>query len=61
VLTLRWFSRARLTKSIAQDQTVIGRAAVAAVRMVEEGKAPEKFWVLEQSDIVRMGRDEWRE
>jgi hypothetical protein len=29
--------------------------------MVEEGKAPEKFWVLEQSDIVRMGRDEWRE
>lgn len=45
---------------VAQDQTVIGRAAVAAVRMVEEGKAPEKFWVLEQSDIVRLGRDEWK-
>jgi hypothetical protein len=29
--------------------------------MVEEGKAPEKFWVLEQSDIVKLGRDEWRE
>ncbi|KAI4755823.1 hypothetical protein E4T52_02252 [Aureobasidium sp. EXF-3400] len=45
----------------AQDQTVIGRAAVAAVRTVEEGKAPEKFWILEQSDIVRLGRDEWKE
>ncbi|CAD0082209.1 unnamed protein product, partial [Aureobasidium vineae] len=44
----------------AQDQTTIGRAAVAAVKMVEEGKAPEKFWVLEQSDIVRIGRDEWK-
>jgi hypothetical protein len=29
--------------------------------MVEEGKAPAKFWVLEQSDIVRLGRDEWKE
>ncbi|KAM6477507.1 major facilitator superfamily domain-containing protein [Trichoderma sp. SZMC 28011] len=45
----------------AQDQTIIGRAAVAAVRVVEEGKAPAKFWVLEQSDIVRLGRDEWKE
>ncbi|KAI4748252.1 hypothetical protein E4T50_01432 [Aureobasidium sp. EXF-12298] len=45
----------------AQDQTVIGRAAVAAVRAVEEAKAPEKFWILEQSDIVRLGRDEWKE
>ncbi|KAL1306943.1 hypothetical protein AAFC00_005583 [Neodothiora populina] len=44
----------------AQDQTIIGRAAVAAVRTVEEGKAPAKFWVLEQSDIVRLGRDEWK-
>nr|POE74054.1 protein fmp52-2, mitochondrial [Quercus suber] len=45
----------------AQDQAIIGRAAVAAVRMAEEGKAPAKFWVLEQADIVRMGRDEWKE
>ncbi|KAL7785670.1 major facilitator superfamily domain-containing protein [Trichoderma afarasin] len=45
----------------AQDQKIIGRAAVAAVRIVEEGKAPAKFWVLEQSDIVRLGRDEWKE
>jgi hypothetical protein len=48
-------------RSVAQDQTVIGRAAVAAVRLVEGGKAPEKFWILEQSDIVRLGRDEWKE
>ncbi|UKZ81760.1 hypothetical protein TrVFT333_009533 [Trichoderma virens FT-333] len=45
----------------AQDQKIIGRAAVAAVRMVEEGKAPARFWVLEQRDIVRLGRDEWKE
>jgi hypothetical protein len=30
------------------------------MKMVEEGKAPEKFWVLEQSDIVRLGRDDWK-
>jgi hypothetical protein len=29
--------------------------------MVEAGMAPEKFWVLEQTDIVRLGRDEWKE
>ncbi|KAL7929484.1 NAD(P)-binding protein [Trichoderma chlorosporum] len=45
----------------AQDQAIIGRAAVAALRMVEEGKAPARFWVLEQLDIVRLGRDEWEE
>nr|POE75126.1 protein fmp52-2, mitochondrial [Quercus suber] len=31
----------------AQDQAIIGRAAVAAVRLVEEGKAPVKFWILD--------------
>ena len=46
---------------MAQDQTILGRAAVAAVRMAEEGKTPAKFWVMEQLDIVRLGRDEWRE
>lgn len=44
-----------------QDQKVIGRAAVAAVRIAEEGKAPSKYWVLEQADIVRLGRDEWKD
>lgn len=44
-----------------QDQTIIGRAAVAAARVAEEGKAPAKFWVLEQADILKLGRDEWKE
>lgn len=44
-----------------QDQTIIGRAAVAAARIAEEGKAPSEFWALEQADIVRLGREEWKE
>lgn len=44
----------------AQDQTIIGRAAVAAAQMAEEGKAPSKYWVVEQADIVRLGRTEWK-
>ncbi|KAJ6181149.1 hypothetical protein N7519_011610 [Penicillium mononematosum] len=46
---------------VGQNQATIGRAAVAAARMAEEGKAPSKYWVLEQADIVRLGRDEWKE
>ncbi|KAK9311856.1 protein fmp52-2, mitochondrial [Lipomyces starkeyi] len=46
---------------IGQDQTIIGRAAVAAARMAEEGKAPSKYWVVEKADIVKFGRDEWKE
>jgi len=44
-----------------QDQSTIGRAAVAAARMAEEGKASSRYWVLEQADIVRLGRDQWKE
>ncbi|KAF7177308.1 hypothetical protein CNMCM7691_005198 [Aspergillus felis] len=44
-----------------QDQTVIARAAVAAARMAEEGKAPSKYWVVEMGDIVKLGRDGWKE
>lgn len=44
-----------------QDATVIARAVITAARMVEEGKAPEKFWVLEQADVVRLGRTEWKD
>ncbi|OQD73565.1 hypothetical protein PENDEC_c014G02445 [Penicillium decumbens] len=50
-----------LQDKIGQDQTIIGRAAVAAARMAEEGKAPSKYWIAEQADIVRLGRDEWKE
>jgi len=47
--------------SLGQDQSIIGRAAVATARMVEEGKAPSKYWVVKQSDVVKFGRDEWKE
>ncbi|KAL8797320.1 MAG: hypothetical protein Q9195_000474 [Heterodermia aff. obscurata] len=44
-----------------QDQVVIGRAAVAAARIAEEGNAPARYWILEQADIIRLGRNEWKE
>lgn len=50
-----------LTLTSAVDQKIIGRAAVAAVRLAQEGKAPSKYWVLEQADIIKYGRDEWKE
>ncbi|KAK0617349.1 hypothetical protein B0T14DRAFT_538913 [Immersiella caudata] len=34
---------------LGQDALVIARAAVHAARLIEEGKAPEKYWVLEGS------------
>ncbi|GAP92926.1 putative protein mitochondrial [Rosellinia necatrix] len=43
----------------AQEDEVVARAAVKAAMLAAEGKAPSKFWVLEQNDIVRLGRDEW--
>jgi hypothetical protein len=50
-----------LTIHAGQDQTVIGRAAVAAARIAEEGKAPSKYWIVEMDDVVKLGRDEWKE
>jgi len=44
---------------LGQDAEVIPRAAVKAAELAKEGKAPKKFWVLEQSDIVRLGMTEW--
>ncbi|KAF3061396.1 Protein fmp52-2, mitochondrial [Daldinia childiae] len=43
-----------------QDAEVIGRAAVRASVLAAEGKAPSKYWVLESSDILKLGRDEWK-
>ncbi|ROT36589.1 FMP52 protein [Sodiomyces alkalinus F11] len=48
-----------LQDSVGQDHDVIARAAVRAAQLVAEGKAPSKYWVLEQADIVRLGRTEW--
>ncbi|KAI4720572.1 hypothetical protein E4T48_03207 [Aureobasidium sp. EXF-10727] len=36
--------------------TTIGRAAVAAINMVENGTAPQKFWVLEQIGHCKTGK-----
>jgi uncharacterized protein YbjT (DUF2867 family) len=46
---------------VGQEAVVIARAAVHAAKMAEAGKAPSKYWVLEQSDIVRLGRTEWKD
>ncbi|KAI0190323.1 NAD(P)-binding protein [Astrocystis sublimbata] len=45
--------------TFAQDGQVVARAAVKAALLSAEGKAPSKYWILEQNDIVRLGRDEW--
>lgn len=44
----------------AQDADVIARAAVSAALTCAEGQQREKVWLLGQSDIVRLGRMEWR-
>ncbi|KAJ3559119.1 hypothetical protein NPX13_g9583 [Xylaria arbuscula] len=45
---------------LGQDGEVVARAAVKAAILAADGKAPSKYWVLEQRDIVRLGRDEWK-
>ncbi|KAI0147405.1 NAD(P)-binding protein [Xylariaceae sp. FL1272] len=47
------------TDAFGQDDIVVARAAVKAAALAAEGKAPSKYWILEQKDIVRLGRDEW--
>ncbi|KAM4062965.1 NAD(P)H-binding domain-containing protein [Hirsutella rhossiliensis] len=44
---------------VGQDADVIARAAVRAAQLAAQGKAPAKYWVVEASDIVRLGRTEW--
>ncbi|KAK9424166.1 putative Protein FMP52 [Seiridium unicorne] len=45
---------------LGQDANIIARAAVNAALLAKEGKAPSKYWVLEQADVVRLGRDEYK-
>ena len=45
----------------AQDDLVIARAAVKAGLDAVEGKATDKVKILGQSDIVRLGRTEWKD
>ena len=53
-------SKGWLTDWWAQDADVIGRAAVSAGMMCAEGKREEGVWVIEQSEIVRLGRTDWK-
>ncbi|KAI0014636.1 NAD(P)-binding protein [Xylariomycetidae sp. FL0641] len=46
--------------TLAVEGDVAARAAVHAATLASQGKAPQKFWVLELSDIIRLGRDEWK-
>lgn len=42
----------------AQDAEVIARAAVSAALQAEQRE--EKVWIVGQSDVVRLGRTEWK-
>lgn len=54
-------NKGRLTDWWAQDVDVIGRAAVAAGLQCLEGKKEEGLWVVGQSDIIRLGRTDWKD
>lgn len=45
----------------AQDAEVVAKAAVRAGLDAVEGKEQEKFRILTQADIVRLGRTEWKD
>ncbi|EGX87760.1 NAD(P)-binding domain [Cordyceps militaris CM01] len=46
---------------LGQDAEVIARAAVRAAELAAQGKAPSEYWVVEASEILRLGRTEWKE
>ncbi|CAK7219314.1 Protein fmp52, mitochondrial [Sporothrix bragantina] len=46
--------------SLGQEAEVIGRAAAHAALLASQGKAPSKYWVVDTTAIVKLGRDEWK-
>ncbi|KKY14039.1 putative protein fmp52 [Phaeomoniella chlamydospora] len=44
----------------AQDADVIAKAAVSAGLKALNGEAPDKIWIIAQSDIVHLGLTEWK-
>ncbi|KAF7548529.1 hypothetical protein G7046_g8649 [Stylonectria norvegica] len=56
---MRGLSCVGLQDYLGQDAVVIARAAVRAAQLVEEGKAPGKYWEVSGADIIRLGRTEW--
>jgi uncharacterized protein YbjT (DUF2867 family) len=53
-------SKQWLTDWWAQDAHVVANAAIAAGLQCLEGKHGEGVWLLDQSDIIRLGRTEWK-
>ena len=51
---------AALTDWWAQDADVIAKAAVSAELACAKGKREKGLWVVEQGEIVRLGRKEWQ-
>ena len=51
----------RLTDFWAQDVDVIGKAAVTAGLQCVEGQRKERIWFVSQSEIIRLGRTEWKD
>jgi uncharacterized protein YbjT (DUF2867 family) len=46
----------------ALDAEVIGKAAVVAgLKALEDGKGTPKVWEVVQSEIIRLGRTEWKD
>ncbi|MCJ1313145.1 Protein fmp52, mitochondrial [Agyrium rufum] len=50
-----------LTDFWAQDIDTIAKAAVSAALLCARGERPEGVWVVEQKNIIRLGRTEWKE
>ena len=44
----------------AVDADVVSRAAISAGFTCAEGKREEGVWIVEQSEIIRLGRTEWK-
>jgi uncharacterized protein YbjT (DUF2867 family) len=45
---------------LSVEGEVVGRAAAAALKIAADGKAPNKYWTIEQPDIIKLGREEWK-
>ena len=54
-------SKTWLTDWWAQDVEIIGRAAAVAGMNCVEGKRDEGVWVVGQSEIIKLGRTNWKE
>ena len=49
-----------LTDRFAIDADVVAKAAVNAGMQCLEGKRAEKLWIVSQSEIIRLGKTEWK-